>query len=223
MADIENFDVQDIMDKVQDKYEENKNYVFIALAAIALIIGGTWWYQTSKAAKTEEANNLIWKQDQNFDTDNFQTAIDGSPSGDVGYSYIADEYSGTPAGDIAAYNMGVGYLNLGKYQEAINALEGVNFEDVILGAIAKGATGDAYLELGKVDKAISQYKNAVSHSDNEFTVPVYLKKLAIAYETAGTDSDIKKAIESYERIKNDFPGAPEANGVEKFIAKLAAK
>ena len=219
MADLENFDVQDIMDRVQDKYEENKNYVFIALAAVALIIGGTWWYQSNKAAQTEEANNLIWKQDQNFDTDNFQTAIDGSTN-DVGYAYIADEYSGTPAGDIAAYNMGVGYLNLGQYDQAINALESVNFEDIILGAIAKGATGDAYFELGKVDKAISNYKAAISHSDNELTVPVYLKKLAVAQEEAG---DMKDAIASYQRIKDEFSGTPEAKDIEKFIAKLQAK
>ena len=219
MADIENFDVQDIMDRVQGKYEENKNYVFIALAAIILIIGGTWWYQNNKESQNLEANNLIWKQDQNFDTDNFETAINGTTN-NVGYAYIADEYNGTSAGDIATYNMGVGYLNLGKYNEAIDALENVDFEDIILGAIAKGATGDAYFELGKVDKAISNYKAAVSHSDNELTVPVYLKKLAIAQEEAG---DMKDAIESYQRIKDDYSTAPEARDIEKFIARLQAK
>jgi tetratricopeptide (TPR) repeat protein len=219
MADIENFDVQDIMDRVQGKYEENKNYVFIALAAVILIIGGTWWYQNNKESQNLEANNLIWKQDQNFDTDNFETAINGTTN-NVGYAYIADEYNGTPAGDIATYNMGVGYLNLGKYNEAIDALEDVDFEDIILGAIAKGATGDAYFELGKVDKAISNYKAAVSHSDNELTVPVYLKKLAIAQEAAG---DMKDAIESYQRIKDDYSTAPEARDIEKFIARLQAK
>jgi tetratricopeptide (TPR) repeat protein len=219
MADIENFDVQDIMDRVQGKYEENKNYVFIALAAIILIIGGTWWYQNNKESQNLEANNLIWKQDQNFDTENFETAINGTTN-NVGYAYIADEYNGTSAGDIATYNMGVGYLNLGKYNEAIDALENVDFEDIILGAIAKGATGDAYFELGKVDKAISNYKAAVSHSDNELTVPVYLKKLAIAQEEAG---DMKDAIVSYQRIKDDYSTAPEARDIEKFIARLQAK
>tara|TARA_B110000259_G_scaffold29142_1_gene31254 strand:- start:584 stop:1246 length:663 start_codon:yes stop_codon:yes gene_type:complete len=219
MADIENFDVQDIMDRVQGKYEENKNYVFIALAAIILIIGGTWWYQNNKESQNLEANNLIWKQDQNFDIDNFETAINGTTN-NVGYAYIADEYNGTSAGDIATYNMGVGYLNLGKYNEAIDALENVDFEDIILGAIAKGATGDAYFELGKVDKAISNYKAAVSHSDNELTVPVYLKKLAIAQEAAG---DMKDAIVSYQRIKDDYSTAPEARDIEKFIARLQAK
>ena len=219
MADIENFDVQDIMDRVQGKYEENKNYVFITLAAVILIIGGTWWYQNNKESQNLEANNLIWKQDQNFDTENFETAINGTTN-NVGYAYIADEYNGTSAGDIATYNMGVGYLNLGKYNEAIDALEDVDFEDIILGAIAKGAKGDAYFELGKVDKAISNYKAAVSHSDNELTVPVYLKKLAIAQEEAG---DMKDAIESYQRIKDDYSTAPEARDIEKFIARLQAK
>ncbi|MDA9261929.1 tetratricopeptide repeat protein, partial [Flavobacteriales bacterium] len=84
----------------------------------------------------------------------------------------------------------------------------------------KGATGDAYFELGKVDKAISNYKSAISHSENELTVPVYLKKLAIAQEEAG---DMKDAIASYQRLKNDYSTAPEAQDVDKFIAKLQAK
>lgn len=219
MADLENFDVQEIADKLQDKYEENKNYIFIAVGAIILIVGGFWWYNSNKEAKSLEASTLIWNQENNFSADKFQEAIDGDMN-NLGYAAISSEYSGTPAGEIAAYNMGIGYLNLGKYNEAINALEGVDFEDVILGAVAKGALGDAYFELQEVDNAISNYKAAVNHSDNEFTVPVYLRKLAIAQETAG---DVKDAITSYQRIKDDYPTSPEAFGVEKYIAALQAK
>ena len=216
MADLENFDVQEISDKVQEKFEENKNMIYIALAAIVVIVGGFWWYYSNKEAKTLEANNLIWKQERNFEAKNFEAAINGDQN-NIGYMSIADEYSGTPAGDIAAYNMGVGYLNMGKFADAVNALEGVSFDDEIVGAVAKGALGDAYLELQDVVRAISNYEAAIAHSDNDFTAPVYLKKLAIAHEN---DKNFAAAIKVYERIKNDYPTSPEAQGIEKFIAAL---
>lgn len=219
MANLEKFDVQNITGVIQEKYEENKNYIFIALGVIAVAVAGFWWYNSNKAAKNEEANNLIWKQENNFANDNFQAAIDGDINA-AGYAMIADEYSGTSAGEIAAYNMGVSYLNLGKFNEAIATLEGVSFNDVIVGAIAKGALGDAYSELGEIDNAISSYKAAVNHSDNEFTVPIYLKKLALAHEQVEEND---KAIAAYKRIKEEFPTSKEARDIEKFIALLEAK
>jgi len=216
MADIENFDVQEISDKIQDKFEQNKNTIYIVFGAIAVAIAAFWWYNNNKAQKSTEGSSVIWKQENNFGVNNFQVAIDGDQN-NIGYATIAEEYSGTPAGDIATYNMGVGYLNMGKFAEAIDALEGVSFDDELIGAIAKGALGDAYFETQQADKAISNYKAAVNHSTNDFTTPVYLKKLAIAQEEVG---DIADAISTYEKIKKDFSTSAEAQGIEKFIAKL---
>lgn len=216
MADIENFDVQEISDKIQDKFEQNKNTIYIALGAVAVVIAGFWWYNSNKAQKATEASSVIWKQENNFGSNNFQVAIDGDQN-NIGYATIAEEYSGTPAGDIAMFNMGVGYLNMGMFAEAIAALEGVSFDDDLIGAIAKGALGDAYFETQQADKAISKYKAAVTHSTNDFTTPVYLKKLAIAQEEVG---DIEDAISNYERIKKEFSTSAEAQGIEKYIAKL---
>lgn len=216
MADIENFDVQEISDKIQDKFEQNKNAIYVVFGAIAVVIAGFWWYNSNKAQKSQEGSSVIWKQENNFGANNFQVAIDGDQN-NIGYATIAEEYSGTPAGDIATYNMGVGYLNMGKFAEAIDALEGVSFDDELIGAVAKGALGDAYFETQQADKAISSYRAAVNHSTNDFTTPLYLKKLAIAQEEVG---DIEDAIATYERIKKEFSSSAEAQGVEKFIAKL---
>ena len=145
---------------------------------------------------------------------------------EVGARYtFSDEIDGSvpDAGELSRYRMGVGYLNTGKFQEAINALEGVEFSDILVGAVAKGALGDAYFEIGQVDDAISNYKAAISHSDNDFTTPIYLKKMAIAYEKAGEAADLKSALEAYQTIKDKYPTSAEARGVDKFIAKLQAK
>jgi len=219
MADLEDFDVQDIAGRIQGRLEDNKNYIFIALGIIAVLVAGFWWYNSSQATKNQEANNLIWKQETNFANENFQAAIEGDINA-PGYATIADEYSGTYAGEIAAYNMGVGYLNLGQFQNAIATLEDVNFDDVIIGAIAKGALGDAYLELGEIDNAISSYNEAIEHNDNEITAPIYLKKLAIAHEQV---KENEKAIAAYKRIVAEYPESKEAKDVAKYIAMLEAK
>ncbi len=221
MADLENFDGQELLDKVQEKFEANKKYVYIALAAIVLIIGGFWWFRKSNAEQNMKANNEIWKPEFDFAKDSFNLAINGgiNPQGypTPGFANIANKYSGTDAGQIAQYSVGVGHLNMGNFDAAIEALEDVSFDDEILGAVAKGALGDAYYEKGLIDKAISSYKAAIDHSKNEFTAPIYLKKLASAQEDAG---DTQDAVESYKRIKNDFPTSNEANGIEKNIARL---
>ena len=219
MADLEDFDAQDIAVRIQDKFEDNKNYIYIALGIIAVAVAGFWFYNTNKEAKNAEANGLIWKQESNFSNGNFQGAIDGDINA-AGYATISDEYNGTYAGDIATYNMGVSYLNLGQFQNAIATLEDVSFDDVVIGAIAKGALGDAYLELGEIDNAISSYTDAVNHNDNEFTVPVYLKKLAIAHEQVKENG---KAIAAYKRIVADYPASKEAKDAAKYIAMLEAK
>ncbi len=222
MVDLENFDAEDLMEKAQTKFNENQNYIYGALVIIALVIGGVWWFTKSSEEKNIAANEAIWKSEFAFAKDSFNLAINGGVDANgypqQGLSDVAKEYSGTDAGELAKYRMGIGYLNMGQYDAAIEHLEDVSFNDDMVGAIAKGALGDAYYEKGEVGKAISNYKDAVNHSNNTFTCPIYLKKLAYAQEDAG---DKEKALESYQRIKDEFPNSSQAQDVDKHITRLS--
>lgn len=223
MADLENFDGQEMLDKVQEKFKANQNYVYIALAAILIGIVAIWWFKKNNAEKNLEASAEVWKSEFAFAKDSFNLAINGEVGADglpvsEGLETLADDYSGTDAGAIAKYRLGVSYLNLKKFDEAIDALEDVSFDDEVLGAVAKGALGDAYFETGKVDKAISNYKKAVNHSKNDFSAPIYLKKLGVAQEEAGDAADAKA---TYERILKEYPNSTEAGDIEKDIARLS--
>jgi hypothetical protein len=84
---------------------------------------------------------------------NFQQATDGVASdslyklslngseGKFGFIKIADEYSGTDAGNLANYYAGMAYLNTGKYTEAIDYLSEFKSEDIVLSGLAKGNWG----------------------------------------------------------------------------------
>jgi hypothetical protein len=49
---------------------------------------------------------------------------------------IADEYSGTDAGNLANYYAGMAYLNTGKYNEAIDYLNKFKSDDIVLSGLA---------------------------------------------------------------------------------------
>jgi hypothetical protein len=59
---------------------------------------------------------------------------------------IAEEYSGTDAGNLANYYAGIAYSNTGKYAEAISSFRKFKSDDVMLSTIAKGAIGDAFAQ-----------------------------------------------------------------------------
>jgi hypothetical protein len=66
----------------------------------------------------------------------YKLSLNGS-EGKFGFIKIADEYSGTDAGNLANYYAGMAYLNTGKYNEAIDYLIQIN--DIVLSGLATGA------------------------------------------------------------------------------------
>jgi len=74
---------------------------------------------------------------------------------------------------------------MGNFQEAIDYLDKYSKKDKVLGSLAIGATGDAYVELGDVEKGISKYIEAADFAKNSFNTPLYLMKAGELYELNG--------------------------------------
>src|SRR5699024_11441738 len=108
-------------------------------------------------------------------------AIDGDGSY-LGFKAIADEYSNTKSANIANSYLGGLYLKQGEYENAINYLEKYSATgSKILDPLVIGLTGDAYSELKDYNKAISFYQKAANKSENDYTTPLFLKKLGLVY------------------------------------------
>jgi tetratricopeptide (TPR) repeat protein len=134
----------------------------------------------------------------------------------LGFIDIADEYKFTNAGNLARYGAGICYLHLGNYQEAIDFLDKYSKKDKVIGSIAIGATGDAYVELGNTDKGITKYLEAAEFAKNSFNTPLFLMKAAELYELNGKYAD---ALKLYEKIKAEYPASTEGSSIEKYIAR----
>jgi len=212
-------DVNEVYSKTEHWVVENQKSLSIIVGAIVLMLLSFFAYKNFILAPQEqEASEQIWQAQQAFAIDSLDRALYGS---DVAYGFldIIDEYGITETANLAHYYAGISYLRLGKYDEAIEYLEDYDCRDIMICAVAYGATGDAYMELGEVDKAISYYKSAVEHSENDLTTPVYLMKAARAHEEVG---DYSEALDLYNEIKESYPNSNEGQLIEKFIARAEA-
>ena len=209
-------DVEQVYSKTEGWVVENQKSLSIIVGAIVLMLLSYFAYKNFiLLPQEEEAREQIWPAQQAFANDSLDQALYGT---DVAYGFldVIDNYGITETANLANYYAGVSYLRLGQYTEAIEYLEDYDCKDIMVCAVAYGATGDAYMELGEVDKAISYYMSAVDHSANDLTTPVYLMKAGRAHEEVGDYAD---ALELYNRIQAEFPQSNEGQVIEKFIAR----
>ncbi|MBT3648694.1 MAG: tetratricopeptide repeat protein [Flavobacteriales bacterium] len=209
-------DVEAVYTKSEQWIVENQKSLSIIFGAIVLLLLSYFAYKNFILQPQEvEAQEQMWQAQRSFDNDSLELALNGS---DVAYGFldIIDNYGITESSNLATYYAGVSYLRLGDYETAINYLEDYDCVDVLVCAIALGATGDAYMELGQADRAIDYYESAADHSANDFTAPIYLMKAARAYEELG---DYSEALVHYNRIKMDHSSSNEGAFVDKYIAR----
>lgn len=209
--------VEEALSKSEVFIEKNQKTLGIVVGAIALIVLAYFGFQRFYMAPREkQAQSQIFMAEKYFEQDSLALALNGDGSY-PGFLEIIDDYGRTPAAKLAHYYAGIIFLNQGKYEEAIDHLKKFNISDALVEPMAKGAIGDAYMELGKTSEAAKQYEKAADVSKNDFTTPIFLQKAAWAYEIDGKKD---KAINIYEKIKTEYPRSAEARDVEKYIVRL---
>nr|WP_314897128.1 tetratricopeptide repeat protein [uncultured Flavobacterium sp.] len=200
----------------------NQKIIIGLVAGVAILTVGYLAYQKFIAApQQDEAANEMFVAQQNFQkaTDGvasdslYKLSLNGS-EGKFGFIKIADEYSGTDAGNLANYYAGIAYLNTGKYTEAIEYLGKFKSEDIVLGALAKGAIGDAYSQKNQPKEALENYVKAAESNKNDFTTPRFLLKAGKTALGLGNKED---ALKYFTDIKDNFDATPEAASIDVLI------
>jgi tetratricopeptide (TPR) repeat protein len=146
----------------------------------------------------------------------YRRALNGG-EGKYGFLDIIENYKGTPAAKLATYSAGMAYLNLKEYENAIIYLDQFKADDILLSALAKGAIGDAFAQLGQIDDAYDYYIQASKVSENMYSTPKYLYKAAML---GAENGKIKQAISFLERIEKEYPKTEEAKWVAVQKGKL---
>lgn len=198
------------------RLSNNKNYLFWALGCIILVgcfvMGYLFIYHNPRLNDAFEAYNKVE-----------MTAMGNDSIAAAEYKKVADKYSGTDAGSLAALSAAESYFNIGKYQEAAKYLDKFSTKEDILAANAEILKGDCYVNLKQYDKAIKAFEKAVSKADgNPQIAPRALLKEAVVYDA---EKKYDKALQCYERIQKDFPKFELGGGasIDAYIEREKAR
>ena len=208
--------LQKEISKAEGFFNTNKNILGIIGGAIVAIALGVFGYNYWTKQQTVEAQTAMFDSVYYFEADSLDLALKGT-GGNAGLLEIAENYSSSAAGNLAKYYVGVAYMKQGKFDDAITYLTDFSSSDLIIQGKTYALIGDAYLEKGDANQAISYYKKAVDYKPNKEMTPGYLMKLGIACEEAG---DKKGAIDAYGELAEKYPTSTSSLAATKYKSKL---
>jgi len=208
---------QQTLSTTQAFAEKYKNVFVGVLTVFILLMGGVFFFKVYTDNQNKEAEVQLFPAIFYFEKDSLDKALFGDNNYTDGFVAVSEEYALTDAGKTAAFYAGVSFLKKGEADKALKHLEGLSLGDKLVQARVYALTGDAYVEKGDIDKAISAFKSAVAHHPNEQFTPAYLMKLAVAYKEKGDKEGAKAA---YKRIIDEYKGATELNDAKKYYHEL---
>lgn len=208
--------VEQTLTNTEQFLEENYKPLLIGLAVIVVLIGIGWLGKMYLNKRNDEAQSQMYQAEKYLEIDSLKLALNGDGNY-LGFLDIASDYKYTQAGNLARYSAGICYLHLGDYEKAIEFLNKYSKKDKVLGSLALGGAGDAYVETGNTDKGVSLYLEAADFAENSFNTPLFLMKAAEIYELNGKFPD---ALKLYERIQKEYPESTEGTSIDKYIARI---
>jgi tetratricopeptide (TPR) repeat protein len=208
--------VEQTLTRTEQYLEENYKLLLTILGSVVILVGIFWVGRLWLNKKNDEAQSQMYQAQKWLEMDSLNLALNGDGNY-LGFLDIVKNYKMTKAGNLAKYSAGICYLHLGEYENAIEYLNKYSIKDELIGSIATGATGDAYVETGDLDKGAAKYIEAAEMGKNSFNTPLFLMKAGQIYELQNKYAD---AMKLYERIKREYPESTEGTSIDKYIARV---
>ena len=187
-----------------EKYAKQIGIIF---GAILLGVLGFFAYQQFVAnPKNEEATLSYQKKKKNLSEGKLEDAFGGKSAANPGFKGTYDQFSGTSAGQLAAYNAGLLKFKEGKYQEAYDLLDKFSSDNKILMALKYGAMGDALANQNKNDDALAMLDKATSASDDPYTSYYFTRKAGILALALKKNEAAKKYFSAIDEKYQDYDG-----------------
>ena len=223
-------DVNDKIAQSEAFISKYKKQLIIGIVAVVVIVGGTFAYIYGYAKPREEkAQELLGNVMQKYVMkQDFENALKGDAQ-TPGLTKIAETYGSTDAGNVANYEAGICYFQMGKIKEAITSLEKFSTKgDNTISAQAVAALANCYAADKQLDKAVDTFKKAAKKTDVPALCAEYTFQAAQILESQKKNED---ALALYQQIKADYPESPlcvneEYNGqvlgavIDKYIERL---
>lgn len=208
-----------------------KKQLITAAIAIVVVVGGffayLYGYSKPREEKAQELLGIVMQQ--YVMQQDFEHALKGEGK-TMGLEKIATKYGSTDAGNIAAYEAGICYYQLGKTKEAIKYLEQFSPQgDETVSPQGLFALANCYAANNQLDKAVDTFRKAAKATEVPALCSEYLFQAGQILESKKKNDE---ALQVYKEIKEKYPTAPlcanqQQNGVilgamiDKYIEKLS--
>jgi tetratricopeptide (TPR) repeat protein len=212
---------------VKPAAEENLLYIAIkyknALIGVVVLLvclgaGAFFWMQQRQVSEKEAALELS-RITPYLDGGKFSSAINGVEK-IPGLKKIADEFAGTPSGNMASLLLANAYYSSGDYSNALKVFKNVSIENKDLAAAALAGAGACYINRNQLALAAETYQDASKKAENAVLKAQYLVKSA---ESLQQTNQIKKAAELYTKIIADYPGSTAAAVAQRSLWQVSGK
>lgn len=216
--------IENALGRTEAWFEKNWKMLSIIGVAILVLAGAIYSYEVFyKAPRGRKAGDAMYVAQQLFADKDYATALNGDGN-NLGFLEVADTYSGTRQGRLAAHYAGICYMQQGEMDSALEYLSKYKVTrgapNAIVNAENEGLKGDVYVQKGEFATAVPHFEKAAELAENVVTAPMYLKKLGLALEATG---DFAAAVKAYRRVSEEYPMSLEARDIEKFASSAEQK
>lgn len=202
-------------------YQSNRTSITSAAVALIIVIGGIFGYNYYTGQQESEAQSLLSIAESYYMRGEYEAALYGDDFElTYGFEQIADEYSGTNAGNIANYYAAVSSYELGDIENALMFIEEFDVPEGILGVGPLSFHANLLLENESYEAAAQKYLQAAEWDQNETTTPLNMYKAAQAYYEAG---NYERADELASDIIEEYPQSTQITGSQRLKGMIAAQ
>lgn len=205
--------------KTEAFFDKYKKTIIYGIVAVIVIIAGVIVYNTYVAGPREDkASTNIAKAQDYFSQEDYEKALKGDGK-NAGFITIAEDYSGTDAGNLANLYAGLCYAQTGKWAEAAKYLENYSAaDDQMVSPAAQGALGNVYAHLKQFDKAVEALKKAAKMADNNSLSPTFLIQAGEILESQGKADE---ALKLYQTVKTKYFNSFQYQSIDKYIERVS--
>ncbi|WP_312767114.1 tetratricopeptide repeat protein [Epilithonimonas sp.] len=190
---------------IESFLEKNAKVLSIGFGVLIVAVLGWFGYQQFIVApKNEEATKSYLAAQKNLADGKEDLALGGKSVANPGFIGTYDEYSGTKAGKLSAYNAGLLEFKKGNYQKAYDLLDKFSSDNKVLVALKYGAMADCLSNLNKADDALALADKASSASDDAYTSYYFTKKAGMLALALKKNADAKKYFAAIEEKYQDY-------------------
>ncbi len=208
--------IKEKIEGIEHWAERNPKVIVSIFAGLILIVGSYFGWRYYIDNQEAQAQNEMFQAVHYFESDSLNLALNGDGN-NLGFLQIIDDFSLTPAGNLANFYAGAICLKQGKYALAIFYLEDFKANDLLIQPRAYSLIGDAYMEQKDYENASKWYDKASTYKPTKEFTPSYLMKAALAYEKLN-QNDKAKAI--YQKVIDAYWESSEVQNAKKYKGRL---